>query len=154
MLKIVFPCGVKGRLLLLPTELALPWQQLCWWFLTQRIHLFNFLLVFLVLLQCNLEDKISFYEHWNRRNGVKLESPIFTPSPQFKPCSITFTDVKCQALNRGAGGTAELLRCFTQTCPTLTTSWKPDFFSHIQTTWNSPLCTRRANINVSFPELD
>lgn len=141
MLKIVFLCGVKGRLLLLPTELAVPWQQLCWWFLTQRIHLFNFLLVFfLLLLQCNPEDKIGFYEHWNGRNGVKLESPIFTPSPQFKPGSITFTDVKCQALNRGAGGTAELLRCFTQTWPTLTTSWKPDvIFPHPNNLNFSPL---------------
>lgn len=94
MLKIVFLCGVKGRLLLLPTELALPWQQLCWWFLTQRIHLLNFLLVFLLPLQCNLEDKIGFYVHWNRRNGVKFESPIFIPAPQMKPRSITFTDIK------------------------------------------------------------
>lgn len=58
----------------------------------------------------------------------------------FKPCCITFTDVKCQAPNRGAGGAAELLRCFTQTCPALTTNWKPDvIFPHPDNLNFSPL---------------
>lgn len=113
---------------------------------------FQLLLVFLVLLQCNLEDKISFYEHWSRKKGVKFESPIFIPSSQFKPCSITFTDVKCQAPNRGAGRTAELLRCFTPTWPTLTTSWKTDvIFPHPDNLNFSPL-HQKSKYKGVFPQ--
>lgn len=75
--KIIFLCEAKGRLLPLPTELFLPWQQFCardFWLKSFPFHL---LIYFNSAMQSFYES--IFNEGWNRKNQCSVWKPNFHP---------------------------------------------------------------------------
>lgn len=111
-------------------------------------------MLYFILFYFLLFNSVSFDE--TEEISAQFRSPLFVPSPLFKPHGIIFTYATCRGLNRATENITKLGWFFGQTWHSLTISWttaRGVIFTHPVNFWllSFLIFTERAIIKVSNP---